>query len=193
MTQKALDDLKSFDYQKDTLAHFKELLQAGLSPNTPDDNNETPLIKAIYAHNTDIVKYLISQKADMYATDVAGRTSMMICAQKGYLDIAQILLQAGYNLNRPVPSSHQSALSLAIWAKKTKMVRWLLDNGADVNSADSQGWTPLMVAAYIGSEELVKELLNRHANADMKNIQGLTALDWAVFCHHPKIITWLKK
>ena len=139
MEQKALDDLKSFDYQQDTLAHFKDLLQAGLSLNTPDDNNETPLIKAVYAHNTEIARHLIFQKADIYATDVAGQTSMMICAQRGYLDIAKMLLQAGYDLNKSVPSSHQSALSLAVWEKQAEMVRWLLDNGASVNFADSQG------------------------------------------------------
>ena len=193
MEQKALDDLKSFDYQKDTLAHFKDLLQAGLSPNTPDDNNEAPLIKAIYAHNTEIIEYLISQKADMYATDVAGQTSMMICAQRGHLDIAQMLLQTGYDLNKSVPSSHQSALSLAVWEKQAEMVCWLLDNGANVNSVDSRGWTPLMVATFIGSEELVEELLKRGADAGMKTVQGLTASDLALLGNHPDIIPLFKK
>ena len=191
--ERALDALKSFNYKKDNLEHFKELLEKGISLDTPDENDELPLIKAISARNIDIIDYLISQKVNLYATDLAGQTGMMICARKGYLDIAIILLKAGYNLNSSIPSTDHSVLSLAVWAENLEMVRWLLNNKADMNCSDNQGWTPLMIAAYAGLTEIVKELLNRHADTGKKNIRGSTAFDLAVFRNHTDIIDLLKK
>ena len=39
------------------------------------------------------------------------------------------------------------------------MVKLLLEEGADVNYQDSRGWTPLMIAAAQGFEDMVEFLL----------------------------------
>lgn len=191
--ERALDALKDFNYKKDNLEHFKELLEKGIPLDTPDENDEFPLIKAVYAQNIDIINYLISQKVNLYTTDLAGQTGMMVCARKGYLDIAKIFLRAGYSLNRSIPSTDHSVLSLAVWAENLEIIRWLLNNKADVNCPDSQGWTPLMIAAYAGFTDIVKELLKHHADTEKKNIRGSTAFDLSVFSNHTDIIALLKK
>ncbi|KAF1323579.1 Tkl protein kinase, partial [Globisporangium splendens] len=62
-----------------------------------------------------------------------------------------------------------------------ELVRLLLDRGADVNSGDNYGDTPLHMAAkdfeYI---DAVRELLNRGASINEQNIYGDTALSEAV-------------
>jgi ankyrin repeat protein len=58
-------------------------------------------------------------------------------------------------------------------------VALLLDYGADVNGTDADGTTALMCAAYYGKEEVVRVLLERGADAGMRNQQGWTALDMA--------------
>jgi len=57
-------------------------------------------------------------------------------------------------------------------------VRYLLDEGADVNSRDELGDTALIEAAYSGNTEVVKELLLRGADINLISRQG-TALDVA--------------
>ena len=39
---------------------------------------------------------------------------------------------------------------------KPKMVRFLLDHGADVNIADYEGWVPLHAACYCAAEDIVE-------------------------------------
>lgn len=58
-------------------------------------------------------------------------------------------------------------------------VNVFLLSGVDVN-AMIDGWTALMVATIKGYGEIGRALLNRHADANIKNNDGLTALRFAV-------------
>lgn len=58
----------------------------------------------------------------------------------------------------------------------TEVVDWLLDKGADVNLADDDGYTPLMLAAQYGHAAVVKRLLKKGANAKARTRTGHTAL-----------------
>ena len=117
---------------------------------------------------------------------------MMICARNGFLDIAKLLLTAGYVIDQTVPTSDQPVLGLAVWNNHLEMVQWLLNNGANVDITDSQGWTPLMIVAYSGFTDITKELLKHHPDTGKKNNRGLTAFDLAVFRNHPDIVGLLK-
>jgi len=55
-------------------------------------------------------------------------------------------------------------------------VRRLLDNGADVNSRDPEGNTPLIQAAFYATPECVGLLLKKGADANAANSVGATAL-----------------
>ena len=58
-------------------------------------------------------------------------------------------------------------------------VNVFLLGGVDVNVM-IDGWTALMVATIKGYGEIARSLLNRHADANIKNNDGLTALRFAV-------------
>jgi ankyrin repeat protein len=55
-------------------------------------------------------------------------------------------------------------------------VRWLLEQGANVNAAQSYGWTSLMEACQKGHLEIVRELLRRGANVNAGTHTGWTSL-----------------
>lgn len=59
------------------------------------------------------------------------------------------------------------------------MVNLLFEAGAEVNYMDSRGWTPLMIAASQGYEDLVEFLLKKNANVDLKDKYGKKASDKA--------------
>jgi ankyrin repeat protein len=52
--------------------------------------------------------------------------------------------------------------------------------GASVNSADADGWTPLMIALSLGHEDCVQWLLSQGADVKTKNAQGYSPLYFAV-------------
>lgn len=55
----------------------------------------------------------------------------------------------------------------------------LVEKGADVN-AKVVGCTALMYAAFYGRDEMVSYLLENGASVDAQNLNGITALHWAV-------------
>ena len=58
-------------------------------------------------------------------------------------------------------------------------VRWLTQDGQDVNRSDSYGDTPLMVAAKIGHDQVVGELIRAGADVNGKDNYKQTALHCA--------------
>jgi ankyrin repeat protein len=59
------------------------------------------------------------------------------------------------------------------------LVKLLLENGADVDSKDSSGRTPLLWAIENGHKAVVELLLEKGANVDSKDSGGRTPLLWA--------------
>ena len=55
----------------------------------------------------------------------------------------------------------------------------LLDNHAYIDAASPNGTTPLMMAAFYGTPSAVKLLLEAGADPLLKNVQGLSAIDFA--------------
>ena len=68
-----------------------------------------------------------------------------------------------------------SLIDAAVSVRSPRIVRLLIDYGADINTIDSAGDTPLHRAARQGSLEIVKSLLNAGADVDAKNDLGLKA------------------
>ena len=67
------------------------------------------------------------------------------------------------------------------------VVRYLVEQGADMEKADNGGWTPLIVASYRGHLEVVRYLLEQGANRDKANNGGYTSLHWAANKGHLEI------
>ena len=59
------------------------------------------------------------------------------------------------------------------------------------NTVDDSGWTALMLASKNRHTEIVKLLISKNADVNVKNRKGETALFWAK--GHPEIVKLLKE
>lgn len=82
-------------------------------------------------------------------------------------------------------------LYLAASEGRVAVVRYLLDEGADVNAREKLGHTALMEATYYGHANVVKELVFRGADINAIGDDG-TALDIAVTRKHTAIADFLR-
>ena len=58
------------------------------------------------------------------------------------------------------------------------LLRFLIDNKADVNHKDDLGWTPLHWSAFQGQTDTCKLLIANHADVTIENKAHQTALDF---------------
>ena len=64
-------------------------------------------------------------------------------------------------------------LFLAANGSHTAVVNQLAEAGADVNTPNNEGMSPLMYASIEGSIEMVRALLIQKADFKQKNLQGM--------------------
>jgi ankyrin repeat protein len=98
-------------------------------------------------------------------------------AMDGKLRRLQLLYLGGAKVNSL--DSAARPLSLAAGEGNLEVVRYLLDEGAEINARDHLGGTALIEAAYAGKINVIKELLLRGGDINLISEQG-TALDVAV-------------
>jgi len=70
---------------------------------------------------------------------------------------------------------------LAAYTKNDKIVKLLLNKGADPNRADIEGISPLYWAAYTKNDKILKLLLAKGADPNIEDNEGKTPLYWAIY------------
>jgi hypothetical protein len=69
----------------------------------------------------------------------------------------------------------------------------LIAAGANINARDAQGSTALLYAAAGGHLECVEALLAAHADPNIRNDDGKSALDWAVILKYTAVADALRR
>ena len=95
------------------------------------------------------------------------------------------ILDSGLSVN--FANKGISLLQLAAEVDNSRIVRILLDRGAEVNKTDSYGWSALHSAAYSGSVEIVLLIL-QHGDKEIRDHQGWTPLHLALFYKHEEVV-----
>ncbi len=90
-------------------------------------------------------------------------------------------------------STLERELHNATIARDNTRIEYLLKRGAKVNAKDTEGQTPLMVAAKSGDLSVLNGLLEYKANPNAQDNDGWTAAMYAVRSNEPKIFRLLGK
>ncbi len=115
------------------------------------------------------------------AVDKMGKTPLHIAAVNNQLDAAVFLIEHGTDVNAKDKNGGFTALDLALSSYHyIDMMRLLIDRGANVNTASSQGITPLHEAAMRGQKNAIDLLVARGADVNARDEKGNTALLWAL-------------
>jgi ankyrin repeat protein len=124
-------------------------------------------------------------KVNSYAED--GFQPLGLACFFGHFDVAEYLLKAGAIVNSKSRNGLQAApIQSAAAGGHRKIVKLLLEHGADPNIREANGFTPLHAAAQNGDEELIRTLLFGGADMTVKSNNGKTALDLALEAGHDR-------
>ena len=173
----------------------RNLVSKGVNPNILDSKGELMLNLAIKDKSNDVVAYLLNnQTTDVDISNKFGETPLMIASIEGNLPVVKALVQG-----RKAKIDHigWTPLHYACARGQLEVAQYLLANGAIVDSMSPGNTTPLMMAVQSGNEQLIKLLLDKGADLQIKNNNGFTAIDIAVIYEKPWIVEglssrWLK-
>jgi ankyrin repeat protein len=134
----------------------------------------TPLIKSTALGTTEEMRRLLADGAAIDERDWWSRSAWLVSLQMGDIAKAELLREHGADIHA-VGRCAQPPLFYAIVCYRTTMLRWLCDQGFDIEQTDQFGTTALIQAAECGAIEAVDLLLRAGASIDRIH-NGSTAL-----------------
>lgn len=173
----------------------KLLLDMGSDINAQiETNRNTALTLACFQGRAEVVSLLLDRKANVEHRAKTGLTPLMEAASGGYAEVGRVLLDKGADVNAPpVPSSRDTALTIAADKGHYKFCELLISRGAHIDVRNKKGNTPLWLAANGGHFDVVQLLVQAGADVDAADNRKITPLMAAFRKGHVKVVQYLVK
>ena len=195
----------------------RRLLDGGANPNQLQKSGYTPLIHAAENGHLESVKILLEKGANpnrmgKMSAEMAAEMSADLCVEEKDLMKDNVTKDILDSLNSEDAAAVSVALSpiivcnaypgdfwiytegfSALMVAESKVVKILIDDGANPNQSNSIGWTALMIAALQDNAESVKALLESGAILSAANQNGDTALDIAFEMHGDSVVNVIQE
>ncbi|KAL3076185.1 hypothetical protein niasHT_038811 [Heterodera trifolii] len=146
----------------------------------------SPLLSACIDGHLEIVKLLVEGgKADIEieADSVIEWSPLMVASKKRKWDIVRYLIEKGVKVDQ-TNAKGISPLHLACIDGHLEIVKLLVEVGkADIEKAEADsviGWSPLMVASNIQKWDIFRYLIEKGANIDHTDNNGLSIIHYLV-------------
>jgi ankyrin repeat protein len=184
-----VDDLVTAAEMNDPRA-VRVLLAKGVDPNLTDSRGRTALFTAVREGSQQALESLLAApQTEVNALNADGETPLMLAAIRGALPAAKALVKRGAAVNR----KGWTPLHYACSGPDNGVAAFLIAEGAELNARSENGTTPLMMAARYGSEDAVRMLLERGADATLRNERDLDAADFAQLAGREKLAEQLQR
>lgn len=185
-----------------------------------DGDGLTPLMRAIYGGQGEIVDVILSREPplDVFEAAALGRTDELkrlvgrskrrasavsedgftplhLAAFFGQAETAATLLDRGAEIearstNRQLPGV--TPLHSALAGRRNEVAVLLLERGADPNAKQPGGWTPLHQAAASGNLELCRVLVKKGAKRSAMADDRSRPIDFAIENRHGDVVRFLQ-
>ncbi len=163
------------------------LLRHGANVTEPDADGNTPLMLAMkhQCYEADI-RRILRRGADLLATNKAGHNALAMALDYSFVEGVEELLKH-YMRRRIRPTADfqldngRLALLFGVVTGNAELARQSVEAGANPDTPNATGETPLILATRIGNSDMVRLLLNLGAQVDCREVQAnaWTALHFA--------------
>lgn len=168
---------------------IEHLLARGFDPNTPNESGTPGLMVAIQKDAIQSAILLAKYpKTVVEFKNQLGETPLMLAAIQNQLEVAEVLIERGADVNR----KGWTPLHYAATRGHREMMRLLLAHNAYIDSEADNKTTPLMMAAYAAPPLAVKLLLEEGADPTLINDGNASALDLALTKGHEQSAFYLR-
>eukprot|EP00457_Paulinella_chromatophora_P003314 gb/GEZN01003321.1/.p1 GENE.gb/GEZN01003321.1/~~gb/GEZN01003321.1/.p1 ORF type:complete len:567 (-),score=102.32 gb/GEZN01003321.1/:413-2113(-) len=195
----------------DTLKYLRLLVAHGADLDHQDKRGYTALMEGASLDLPEVCRFLLEKGASVFVENQKAETALQIALQKPSHRCISILMAASSNLNpgvlllhaaqngsldeirgiiAPQTETQHAAVDIRDSSNSTN-VEGVTPTIVDINYADKNGRTALMVAARAGHLDCLKLLLDLGADIHHKDKDGVTALVWAIRKNQQKCAEFL--
>ena len=162
--------------------------------NAPQEPSETKasnnlMLNAVRNGNIKNVEKQLTAGADVKAVLENGMTALHVAAIFGHIEIVELLIANGADVNATDNKFGATSLYGAAGAGQKDIAELLISNGAIVNAKIPRGDTALHAAIMFGHKEVIELLITNDADVNAKVIfgiaKGMTPLDIANLTANP--------
>lgn len=161
----------------------------GTSESTGSAENTVTLAESILIADTDVLESSTNglvidplELERLNSFDIYGNTALIRAILSHDIDQSLSLIEMGVNLNaKELRGQGYSALFHAIREELAVVVVRLIEKGADMNQFNNDGYVnPLMIALLNEHFAMASLLIEKGANLNLKNVEGQSAIDFAI-------------
>ncbi len=136
-----------------------------------DDAGTTPLLEAVFSENAKAAAAFASLGASIHARDSSGESPLSFALKKGTAVLRAVLNEKTVGAS---DADGRSVIRVILEAKPgVDYIKTALGAGAPVDDRDSQGRTPLLIAAQNLYFEIISQLVSAGADPFIRDAQGL--------------------
>lgn len=121
-------------------------------------HSDEQLHKAAYYGDIEMVKSLLKEQPDPDERDSFGGTALHAAMFQNNLEIVELLIDAGLDVNAQGISNGYTPLHDAVWNNNLGAAKLLVQNGAKIDITSKEGLTPHEKALKEGKTEIAAYL-----------------------------------
>ncbi len=169
-------------YDQGEIVKYLLEIQAQVDMPVMDEHGEkcTPIGVATGLTLDDVVELLVQYGANPDFGSVGCWSPLRVAALRNNLSLAKLCIEKGVSVNDPVAGTMKTPLHVAAENDSCDVIRFLLDQGVDVDVVDHRNATALHYAAAYGKACAVKLFCENGARHDIVDSDGSSALDISI-------------
>ncbi|XP_039610932.1 L-asparaginase-like [Polypterus senegalus] len=153
-----------------------EHIREGADVMTKDSDGRTPLHLAVASNKMEMVKFLLSKRANIHCKDNFGDTPLRDAIRCQSLEMVEFLVCEGACLTIQSEELGRELCCLAYLGDIKQMQIWIAA-GARLSYTDYDGRTPLHVAVCTNQVDVVVFCINNGADQKQKDLLGNRPID----------------
>ncbi|WP_108823516.1 ankyrin repeat domain-containing protein [Dysgonomonas sp. Marseille-P4361] len=167
---------------------------------------ETPLMRSAIQGNLELAKILVAHGADINKRGEQELTPLIFASQSGNLELVIFLIEQKADMHA-VDYQKKNVLMHAAYCGNNDIIDFYISQGFSINSKDKYNRTPLIITSLYSFDEMsgsdifedleervyqtTKLLVERGADINVKDFEGMTALMFAVSGGYLKVVEYL--
>ncbi|XP_023390373.1 transient receptor potential cation channel subfamily A member 1 [Pteropus vampyrus] len=151
--------------------------------NFVNNGNVSPLHMAVQSGDLEMIKMCLDNGAQLELMESGKCTALHLAATQGATEIVKLMISSysgSSDIINAVDGNHETLLHRASLFDHHELADYLISVGADINSTDSEGRSPLLLATASASWNIVNLLLSKGARVDIKDHLGRNFLHLTV-------------